>query len=131
MAEQKTIVVLGSLNMDLVVRAKRAPEGGETLPGQAFFIIPGGKGANQAVASSRLGGRVAMVGRVGHDGFGDQMVENLQEQGVITTHLRRDEHASTGVALITVEESGENRIIKYSIAYFLFLYQYLLTQAAG
>jgi ribokinase len=111
MADQKTIVVLGSLNMDLVVRAQRAPAGGETLPGQAFFTIPGGKGANQAVAISRLGGRAAMVGRVGADSFGEQMSQNLASNGVDIRYLRRVTEVSTGVALIVVEENGENRII--------------------
>jgi ribokinase len=111
MPYQKTIVVLGSLNMDLVVRARRAPAGGETLPGQAFYTIPGGKGANQAVAVSRLGGRAAMVGRVGADGFGDEMSQNLANNAVDIRYLRRVSEVSTGVVLIVVEENGENRII--------------------
>ena len=111
MTDPKPIVVLGSINIDLVVRAHRAPAGGETLPGEAFLTIPGGKGANQAVAASRLGGKAFMVGRVGGDGFGGQMAKTLEEQGVDTTFLRRDPAESTGVALIVVEASGENRII--------------------
>src|SRR5271157_1614352 len=111
MADEKMIVVLGSLNMDLVVRARRAPVGGETLPGQAFYTIPGGKGANQAMAVSRLGGRAVMVGRVGDDGFGEQMRQNLGNNGVDTQFLRQEQGVSSGVALIVVEESGENRIL--------------------
>ena len=111
MADQKTIVVLGSLNMDLMVRARRAPGGGETLPGQAFYTIPGGKGANQALAVSRLGGRAAMVGRVGADGFGEQMSQNLADNAVDIRFVRHETGVSSGVALIVVEENGENRII--------------------
>ena len=111
MADQKTIVVLGSLNMDLVVRARRAPAGGETLPGQAFYTIPGGKGGNQAMAVSRLGGRAVMVGRVGADGFGEQMRQNLASNGVDIRFVRQEQDQTSGVALIVVEENGENRIL--------------------
>ena len=111
MTDQKTIVVLGSLNMDLVVRARRAPAGGETLPGQAFYTIPGGKGANQALAVSRLGGRAVMIGRVGGDGFGEQMRQNLANADVDTHFLRQEMGETSGVALIVVEDNGENRII--------------------
>ncbi len=111
MSDQKTIVVLGSLNMDLVVRAQRAPAGGETVPGQAFYTIFGGKGANQAVAISRLGGRAAMVGRLGSDGFGEQMLQNMKENAIDTSCLNFTAEVSSGVALIVVEENGENRII--------------------
>lgn len=105
------IVVVGSLNVDLVVQAERAPGPGETISGQDFQIIPGGKGANQAAAVARLGGEVAMVGRVGSDAFGPQLLENLARLGVDTSHVRSDPEAPTGTALIIVESSGENRII--------------------
>lgn len=105
------IVVIGSLNMDLVVQTGRMPGPGETLHGKTFNTIPGGKGANQAVAAARLGGQVAMVGRVGSDGFGETLRRNLTADRVDDTHLLTDPDAPTGVALIVVEDSGENRII--------------------
>jgi len=79
--------------------------------GYEFQMVPGGKGANQAAAAARLGGRVAMVGRVGGDAFGPVLLQNMVEQGVDTRHVVIDQEASTGVAVITVEDSGENRII--------------------
>ena len=97
--------------MDLVVQAKRAPEAGETLSAGGFQTIPGGKGANQAVAASRLGGQVQMLGCVGADGFGAQLSANLERENVDTTLIRRLPDVSSGVALIIVEESGENRIL--------------------
>jgi len=105
------IVVLGSLNMDLVVKAPRAPEAGETIRGHEFRLVPGGKGANQAAAAARLGGQVAMVGRVGDDAFGPVLIENMARQGVDTGHIRMDQEASSGVAVITVDDTGENRIV--------------------
>jgi ribokinase len=72
------IVVVGSLNMDLVIRAAHIPKPGETILGSEFQIIPGGKGANQAVAAARLGSQVSMVGRVGEDSFGDELLHNLE-----------------------------------------------------
>jgi len=105
------IIVLGSINMDLVVSANRAPEGGETVSGTDFQIIPGGKGANQAVAIARQGGEVAMIARVGKDGFGDELISSLQENKILVDRIKQDETCSTGVALIVVEESGENRIV--------------------
>lgn len=105
------IIVLGSLNMDLVVKAERAPEAGETLPGQVFQTIPGGKGANQAAAAAKLGGDVAMVGRVGADDFGKNLIAALQDVGVDTSAVQTDPDHSTGIAAITVEETGENRIL--------------------
>jgi ribokinase len=105
------IVVIGSLNMDLVVKTEHMPGPGETLHGDTFNTIPGGKGANQAVAAARLGGRVAMVGRVGADGFGEALRRNLAADSVDDSHLLTDPAAPTGVALIVVENNGENRII--------------------
>ncbi|MBX5476192.1 MAG: ribokinase [Clostridia bacterium] len=105
------IIVVGSLNMDLVVEAERAPEAGETLPGRRFGTAPGGKGANQAVAAARLGGRVAMVGRVGADAFGDALLEAARGDGVDVRGVARDPSEPTGVALIVVEASGDNRIV--------------------
>lgn len=107
----KKILVLGSLNMDLVVRAPRHPQPGETLIGGEFQTFPGGKGANQAVAAARLGAEVRMIGRVGRDAFGDALLETVRQDGVDTTFIRRDEQAATGVALITLDAAGQNTIV--------------------
>lgn len=106
-----SIVVIGSFMMDLVVRTKRAPGAGETIIGSSFGRFPGGKGANQAAAASRLGGRVAMIGKLGKDAFGDDFREVLRQEGIDGTHVRTDDRHATGVGSIVVEESGENRII--------------------
>ncbi|WP_197740335.1 ribokinase [Paenibacillus odorifer] len=105
------IVVIGSLNMDMVVRTNRSPDAGETLIGQAFALSPGGKGANQAVAAARLGAEVSMIGRVGKDTFGSEMLENIRNEGIHIEHISVSEHQATGVASIIIEEDGENRII--------------------
>lgn len=105
------IVVLGSLNMDLVVTADRAPGAGETLAARGFNSCPGGKGANQAVAIARAGGRVAMIGCVGADDHGHRLKSNLAAAGVDTTHVATTSQTTTGMALIVVEQSGENRIL--------------------
>ncbi|GIW03267.1 ribokinase [Roseiflexus sp.] len=105
-----TIVVFGSINMDLVVRTPRLPAPGETLTGHSFFTAPGGKGANQAVACARLGAPTRMVGRVGDDLFGEQLRHSLrsfgvQDDGVLTTP------GPSGVALIAVDDAAENTIV--------------------
>ncbi|GAB4479619.1 MAG: ribokinase [Anaerolineales bacterium] len=105
------LVVVGSINMDLVVRAPRLPRLGETILGSDFRTFPGGKGANQAVAAARLGGRVQLVGRVGQDGFGETLLETLRRDQVDLTYVRRDPEAASGVALITVEDGGDNAIV--------------------
>jgi len=105
------IVVVGSLNMDLVVRVPRHPKLGETLLGGSFGTFPGGKGANQAVTSARLGGTVGMVGRVGADTFGDTLIRTLAQDSVDTTNVVWDHEAPTGVALITVDAAGQNAIV--------------------
>lgn len=105
------LAVVGSINMDLVVRAPRLPRLGETILGSDFRTFPGGKGANQAVAIARMGGKVSMIGRVGQDGFGDALVETLERDQVDLTYIRRDPEAASGVALITVEEGGNNAIV--------------------
>ncbi len=104
------IVVVGSLNMDLVVQAPRHPQPGETLSGGPFRTIPGGKGANQAMAAVRMGARVTMIGCVGVDAFGEQLIANLDSGLVDTTRISRVPTTS-GVALITVSASGENTIV--------------------
>jgi ribokinase len=105
-----SIVVFGSINMDLVVRAPHIPIPGETILGSDFVMVPGGKGANQAVAAARLGATVYMVGAVGGDAFGPQLRQSLANYGVDTTHVRQSDAAS-GVALITVDDKGENSIV--------------------
>ena len=104
------VCVVGGLNMDLVVRAARLPQPGETAPGRHFARFPGGKGANQAVAAARLGASVRMVGQVGGDPFGDELAAGLDGEGVDTAGLRRVS-APTGVALIIVDDSGQNSIV--------------------
>lgn len=104
------IVVFGSINMDLVVRAPHIPIPGETILGSDFVMVPGGKGANQAVAAARLGAPVRMVGAVGNDGFCPQLRQSLADYGVDTTRVHTSETAS-GVALITVDDKGENSIV--------------------
>lgn len=104
------IIVLGSLNADLVVRAPRFPAPGETISGGDLAIIPGGKGANQAVAAARQGASVSMVGRVGKDSFGPTLIQNLQINKVDISHIQSDESA-TGTAIIVVDSSGQNSIV--------------------
>jgi len=105
------VCVVGSLNMDLVIRAPRLPARGETVTEGAFATFRGGKGANQAVAAARLGARVSMVGCVGDDLFGRQLLDGLRDEGIETTAVRVDGGAPTGVALITVDPSGHNTIV--------------------
>jgi ribokinase len=105
------IVVVGSLNMDLVVKTHRFPSAGETVVGDDLLLVPGGKGANQAAAAARLGGRVAMVGRVGGDVFGQQLRANLECLGVDIAYVVVDVEAVTGTAMVVVDGQGENRII--------------------
>jgi ribokinase len=105
------IVVVGSLNMDLVVRAPHHPKPGETIIGSDFRTFPGGKGANQAVAAARLGATVKMIGRVGTDAFGESLLQTLAKDNVDTSHILRDSEAPTGIALITVDTAGQNTIV--------------------
>ncbi len=112
------IVVVGSLNMDLVVRMPVIPKPGETLLGGVFATYPGGKGANQAVAAARLGGDVAMIGRVGADAFGEQLLALACAKGIDTRFVGVDAHAATGVALIQVDAQGQNSIAVASGANF-------------
>lgn len=106
-----SIVVIGSLNMDMVVRTSRAPEAGETLFGQGFALSPGGKGANQAVAAARLGAEVAMIGSVGRDAFGSELLEIMRQEHIDVRHIAQSNSQATGVASIVVDGEGENRII--------------------
>ena len=104
------VVVIGSLNMDLVTRASRLPRAGETLIGQTFSTVPGGKGANQAVASARLGADVAMIGCVGSDAYGTQLRDALQVEGIDCQAVSTVD-GSSGVALIVVDDSSQNAIV--------------------
>ncbi|MBE9035526.1 ribokinase [aff. Roholtiella sp. LEGE 12411] len=105
------IIVFGSINIDLVATAPRLPVAGETLLGEDFFKVPGGKGANQAVALARLGIPTYMVGRVGPQSFGVELIKNLQASGVQTDNVFVDKNVTSGVAIITVDYAGENQII--------------------
>ncbi len=105
------ISVVGSINMDMVVTADRIPAKGETLHGSSFDLVPGGKGANQAVAMARLGADVEMFGCVGNDPNGTALVENLVNEGVATEHIKRAEGVPTGVALITVGENDNTIVV--------------------
>lgn len=104
------IVVVGSVNTDMVVKSERIPGPGETVTGGTFFMPAGGKGANQAVAAARLGAQVTLVAKVGDDMFGRQAIENFQQEGILTDHIALDSDNATGVALILVDEAGENCI---------------------
>ncbi|MEC2072347.1 ribokinase [Alkalihalophilus marmarensis] len=104
------VMVVGSINSDLVVQVERYPHAGETLNGSELAWFPGGKGANQAVAASRLGAKVTMVGAVGRDFYGDELIHSLQLNLVDISYVKRTSGAS-GAAIITVEQNGENRII--------------------
>lgn len=107
----KKIFVVGSANTDMVVKAATLPLPGETLLGGTFFMNAGGKGANQAVAAARLGGNVTLVAKVGNDIFGKQTIEGLQKENINTDFVFTDDTAPSGVALIMVNEEGENCIV--------------------
>ena len=105
------ISVVGSINMDMVVTAKRIPVKGETLHGSSFDLIPGGKGANQAVAMARMGADVEMFGCVGDDPNGAALVENLAKEGIATENIKKADGVPTGVALITVGENDNTIVV--------------------
>lgn len=106
-----SICVFGSLNMDLVIHTPRLPLPGETLAGTNFQQVPGGKGANQAVAAARLGGTVSLIGRVGSDAWGQALLQTLQSDRVDTSGVMVDPEQHTGLALITVADQGGNQIV--------------------
>ena len=106
----KNICVIGSLNMDLVVNVDTMPKPGQTIIGSNFKEVPGGKGANQAVAMARLNGNVSMIGKVGEDGFGQTLINSLKNDNVDTTYIQTTKGA-TGVALITVDKNAQNSIV--------------------
>jgi ribokinase len=105
------IIVIGSANTDMVVKAAKLPLPGETVMGGKFFMNAGGKGANQAVAAARLGGNVTLVTKVGNDIFGKQTVEGLQKDHINTDYIFIDDEAPSGTALIILNQEGENSIV--------------------
>lgn len=105
------ILVIGSSNTDMVVKTQRLPKPGETLLGGSFFMFPGGKGANQAVSAARLGGQVCFICKVGDDLFGKQAIEGFRNEHINTDYCLTDPHHASGVALITINDDGENVIV--------------------
>jgi len=106
-----SILVIGSANTDMVVKTSQFPTPGQTVLGGQFFMFPGGKGANQAVAAAKLGGNVTFIAKLGKDIFGDESLNGFQSTGMDTRYILRDDQAPSGVALITVNEKGENHIV--------------------
>ncbi len=105
------ILVIGSSNTDMVVKTERFPQAGETILGGEFFMFPGGKGANQAVAAARLGGEVTFICKVGQDVFGQQAIAGFKKEDIATEYCLTSEDTASGVALITVNAEGENEIV--------------------
>ena len=110
--DRPLILSLGGINMDLVTFSERLPADGETVVGERFVTYPGGKGANQAVAAARMGARSVMIGRVGDDVFGPQLTDLLQEAGVETGAVGISSETNSGIAVISVGEGGQNRIVQ-------------------
>ena len=106
-----SIIVFGSINIDLVAKTPRLPQPGETIIGSNFFTAGGGKGANQAVAAARLGTSTHMIGRVGNDKFAEKLLTSLQSYGVNIDNVLIDKKTHSGVAIIAVDDSGQNNII--------------------
>lgn len=111
MRQEKHIVVIGSSNTDMVIKADHFPVPGETILGGNFFMFPGGKGANQAVAASRLGENVLFIAKTGNDIFGKQALHQFRKEGIDTDYIIEDANQPSGVALITVDVKGENTIV--------------------
>ncbi len=105
------IVVVGSSNVDLIVKAERIPQPGETVMGGDFLMVCGGKGANQAITVHRMGGDVTFVTRIGEDMFGDRLLRQYASEGLDTNYVVRDSDSASGVAIISVDASGENCIV--------------------
>ena len=105
------ILVIGSTNTDMVIKTEKIPSPGETILGGKFLLNPGGKGANQAVAASRLNGKVTFVTKRGNDLFGNQSIGLLMREGIDTQYVLKDNNLPSGVALITVDAHGENTIV--------------------
>jgi len=111
MLNNKAILVIGGINMDFVVKAERVPKPGETLIGSDFSIIPGGKGANQAVCIARLRGKAILGGCLGKDQLGQQLKSGLEKEGVITDYISMDEKEHSGVTMIIINKDGDNSIV--------------------
>lgn len=109
--QTKKIIVIGSCNTDMVIKADRLPIPGETVIGGTFLMNPGGKGANQAVAAARMGGKVSFISKTGNDVFGRQSIELYNSEGINTKYIFSDPKNPSGVALITVDAKGENCIV--------------------
>lgn len=105
------ILVIGSSNTDMVIKTDKLPAPGETVLGGHFFMNPGGKGANQAVAAARLGGKVSFITKIGNDYFGSQTIESLKKEGIDTRNIVKDDKLPSGIALIIVNSAGENNIV--------------------
>ncbi len=105
------IAVVGSLNIDLVMRCERLPSPGETIMTDDVLTVPGGKGANQAVAAARAGGEVSMIGRIGDDAYAPILINNLRQQKVITNQIHMTPLKSSGVAVVAVDSNGQNAIM--------------------
>jgi ribokinase len=105
------ILVIGSSNTDMVIKTDKIPSPGETILGGTFLLNPGGKGANQAVAASRLGGKVTFIAKRGNDLFGNQAIGIFMREGIDTQYVVKDPDLPSGVALITVDSTGENSIV--------------------
>lgn len=108
---ERNILIVGSLNMDMTICMKRMPQKGETVMGKNLSYIPGGKGANQACASGKLGGRTTMLGCVGKDSFGKRQLENLKKNNIEISNIKEMETQPTGTAVIYVEDKGDNSIV--------------------
>ena len=106
------VVVLGGINMDLVTMSARFPQPGETVVGRRFLTYPGGKGANQAVAAARMGAATAVVGRVGDDVFGPQLIDTLTASGINVEGVAVAQDTTSGIAVINIDESAQNQIIQ-------------------
>lgn len=113
-ANNNGIIVVGSANMDMVLKVRSFPRPGETIFGSTFGMFAGGKGANQAVCVARLGGNVHFLGKIGDDVLGQKLAVSMKEKGVCLDHLMVDRRVSTGVALITVDQAGQNEIVVVS-----------------
>ncbi|QEC66656.1 ribokinase [Panacibacter ginsenosidivorans] len=109
--KKPSIIIVGSSNTDMVIKSPYLAKPGETILGGTFFMNAGGKGANQAVAAARLGGNISLIAKVGNDIFGKQAIELFKKEGIDTTHVFTDKKHPSGVALINVDDNGENCIV--------------------
>ena len=106
------ILVLGGINMNLITSSDVIPEPGQTVTGNSIHITPGGKGANQAVAAARMGAEVSMIGRVGEDEYGVQLIKNLTSEGIDVRYVYKDSAAQSGIAIILLDKQGQNYIVQ-------------------